>query len=386
MSRSKRSRRRNPQKTSRSSVASRQATQVESVTDPLTPEKPSACEERSDSEVPLGQPAAPDSPTDPLLPHDDPRWGALVDLLHRIDGNVREVLASQPAPSVACLEQTSAPDLATESMVSSLSNDERDAYETRLQELRGLLQQQEDAFQQLQNDYEGLASQQASECASETIRQTVAVDESLSWDERKQAILQQMETGDFDAESFVSSLSGPQQGVVANNDDANASGSLDADAWIRELLTQVEKARDALQERETEINELRACLDHQKESLGANLGVGGATGGTAMGAAAIAEMIDSDELIREERQRLQDLKTQWEEKFRSAEVAASLERAKLSRERQELAKRNAELEERLEQLQRDQRIAQRYGQQDAEPGKTPRKWLAELGLAGSTKA
>ena len=48
-------------------------------------------------------------------------------------------------------------------------------------------------------------------------------------------------------------------------------------------------------------------------------------------------MIDENELVVQERERLQMLQVEWEEKFREGEIQASLERAKLSRERQELA-------------------------------------------------
>ncbi len=100
-----------------------------------------------------------------------------------------------------------------------------------------------------------------------------------------------------------------------------------------------------LETRNQEVQELRHLLDQQTETRDRQF---------AIGAAAIAEKIDSDELVRQERDRLRRLQTQWEEKFREEEIEASLERAKLSRQRQELAKRQAELEEELEHIRREQ--------------------------------
>ena len=117
---------------------------------------------------------------------------------------------------------------------------------------------------------------------------------------------------------------------------------------------------------ENEIGELNHLLENRPQT---------GAGGMAIGAAAIAEMIDADELIQEERQRLQTLQSQWEEKFRQAEIDASLERAKLSRERQEVANKMADLDERLDRIRRDA-VQTQSGEGHS------RKWLAKLGLAG----
>ena len=93
-------------------------------------------------------------------------------------------------------------------------------------------------------------------------------------------------------------------------------------------------------------------------------------------------MLDSDELVQQERERLQMLQAEWQEKFRQGEIEASLERAKLSRERQELAKKQDELQERLERNQREARQAQgKKGSSSASSG----RWLAKLGLDGKDK-
>lgn len=95
----------------------------------------------------------------------------------------------------------------------------------------------------------------------------------------------------------------------------------------------------------------------------------------AVGAAAIAQMMDRDELIMEERQRLQELQTEWETKFRQIEIAASIERASLARDRQQLERRNVELEEQLAHLKRELRQEEITGPNQS------RRWLAKLGLA-----
>ena len=126
------------------------------------------------------------------------------------------------------------------------------------------------------------------------------------------------------------------------------------------------KRRDAeLSRRDDEIRELRCLLQQQSETREC---------GVAIGAAAIAQMIDADELVQEERQRLQLLQAEWEEKFRQGEIEASLERAKLSRERQQLAVKQTELEEQLEHLRRESRQDQEVGSASS------RRWLVKLGL------
>ena len=81
--------------------------------------------------------------------------------------------------------------------------------------------------------------------------------------------------------------------------------------------------------------------------------------------------------VREERERLQQMQEEWEEKFRQAEIEASLERAKLSRERQEVASKMADLEEQLAHAKRDSRHSA------SDDDGTSRRWLAKLGLADS---
>ncbi len=175
--------------------------------------------------------------------------------------------------------------------------------------------------------------------------------ETMSWEDRKQLILKQMESEDFDTDEFASS--------VSSDLDVTSHISDDPVKFVTQLT-------DELARREQELSELRHLLDQQSETRQA---------GVSIGAAGIAAMIESDELVQEERQRLQKLQTEWEDKFRQGEIEASLERAKLSRERRELAAKQLELERELEKIRLN-------AQQASEKGK-PRKWLSELGLTSS---
>lgn len=231
------------------------------------------------------------------------------------------------------------------------------------------------ANEELRHQNEMLAAQVAESNVSQTVKATSGNDDSLSWEERKALIMRQMEEDTFDADEFVSSLAsnGGASAVVASSegvDDAAEPEPLPTpQEFVESLVERAERAERTLQKRDEEIGELRMLLENQS---------GTRNDGTAIGAAAIASMIDSDELVMEERERLAQLKNDWEDKFRQAEIEASLERAKLSRERQELAKRAQELEERLEELQREKR-------DNAAPAKTGRRWLAELGLVGDSE-
>ncbi|WP_236621033.1 hypothetical protein [Rhodopirellula sallentina] len=229
--------------------------------------------------------------------------------------------------------------------------------------------------EELRHQNEMLAAQVAESNVSQTVKASSGNDDSLSWEERKALIMRQMEEDTFDADEFVSSLSsnGGGKAVVAASEGVGDAAEPEPlptpQEFVESLVERAERAERSLLKRDEEIGELRMLLENQS---------GTRDDGTAIGAAAIASMIDSDELVMEERERLQQLKNDWEDKFRQAEIEASLERAKLSRERQELAKRAQELEERLEELQREKR-------DNAAPAKTGRRWLAELGLVGDSE-
>ncbi len=170
--------------------------------------------------------------------------------------------------------------------------------------------------------------------------------QALGWEAQKQRLLQELEN--FDEE-----------------DEEQRGEKLKIEQAIR--ITD-----ETVAEKEREIEELRQLLQNQSDNIG----------NVAVGAAAIASMLDSDELLRQERESVKNLQGELEEKLRKAEVDISLERAKLARER-------AELEEKLQALERERtQLAAAYGEggsdQGGKGGKQPARgrWLARLGIQG----
>lgn len=303
-------------------------------------------------EAPPSSPIETASPTEPTTPAVDS-----VALMQRMADQVAELhrmIAASQAPSPAP-EPVAIPSPAV--------NDET------LAELRGEVDQLASMLRAADAENEDLRQQNndlATRLASSNVRSTVSspessVSDALTWDERKALILKQMEQDDFDADAFVDEL---------RNETANRPGAVaeieSPIAFVESLQRELDRRDNDLRNRDDEIAELKMLLQQRRESQGG--------GGVAFGAAAIAEIVDSDELVMQERERLQSLQDEWEEKFRRSEIEASLERAKLARERQQLANKTAELEEQIEHLRREAR-------QNEEVGKpTTRRWLTKLGL------
>ncbi|MEX0867760.1 MAG: hypothetical protein WD030_10410 [Pirellulales bacterium] len=160
----------------------------------------------------------------------------------------------------------------------------------------------------------------------------------FDWESQKQRLIASLES-DFDS-----------------NDSEQHAERLTVEGTIR--ITD-----EIVRRKEREIEELKQLLNDQSSNVG-NL---------AVGANAVQEVLNSDELIRQERENLTKLKTEMREKQRQAEVEISLERAKLARMR-------AEFEEKLSAIEIERA---RYGGKkggDA-PEEPPRgRWLARLGL------
>lgn len=167
----------------------------------------------------------------------------------------------------------------------------------------------------------------------------------LTWDEQKALLLKRLEGEDCE------SIADPQQ---------------------RLDLTQLVKQTDQqIANRDKEIAELRRLLAEQST----------ASASMAIGAAAIAELLDSDELIREERENLQRLQLELKERSRAAEVELSKERANLARLR-------TELEEKQHELQRQSSNGSEVIPVDigGEGKKKSSRWLSRLGLAEEAAA
>jgi hypothetical protein len=165
--------------------------------------------------------------------------------------------------------------------------------------------------------------------------------EQMSWEQRKEMILQQLDEDEFaDANTHANSDNDVQV-------DAHAEQRLE----VRQII---ETTEHEIARRDREIEELREIVRTQSE----------ARDGVAIGAAGLAAMLDTDQLIQQERQKLKDIQQQWEAKLRQAEIDLSMERAKLARERMELEKQQTE--------QPAERISAGTEKQ--------RRWLDYLGL------
>ena len=161
--------------------------------------------------------------------------------------------------------------------------------------------------------------------------------ETLSWEHRKEALLQQLE-----AESHSETVSDPTKAL--------------------EIERILEQTTQEIERRNSEIGELKALLEQQAI----------ARDGMSIGVSAIAEMIESDALIVSERLRLQELREEWEQKQRQAEIEMSMERAKLARER-------LELQEKTQQYS-DNNPPQTEEEKKSGKAGTRGRWLARLGL------
>ena len=161
--------------------------------------------------------------------------------------------------------------------------------------------------------------------------------ETLTWEQRKAALLQQLE-----AETHAETPCDPRK--------------------ILDIEKIIEQTNGEIERRNQEISDLKALIEQQSI----------AHDGMSIGVAAVAQMIESDSLVVEERLRLKHLRDEWEQKQRQAEIEMSMERAKLARER-------LELQERAQRHEEDN-----PPQTDAEKlaGKTRTRgnWLARLGL------
>jgi hypothetical protein len=120
-------------------------------------------------------------------------------------------------------------------------------------------------------------------------------------------------------------------------------------------------------EKDREIAELRQLLEEQSSSWGS----------MAVGAAAIADVLDKDEIIQHERENLKKTQEEWREKMRQAEIDISMERAKIARERAELDEKLRVLQE---QSQRGNAEPNAQGKDKSKDKPQRGRWLTRLGL------
>jgi CheY-like chemotaxis protein len=139
------------------------------------------------------------------------------------------------------------------------------------------------------------------------------------------------------------------------------AGRKEARLEIEEVIRSTDKI---LAEKDAEIAGLRQLLQEQSSKIGE----------VAVGASAIAGLLDQDELIRQERETLKKLESDWREKLRQAEVDLSMERAKIARER-------ALLDERIQQFE-SERAKLPDGDDKKGGNKAGRgRWMTRLGLS-----
>ena len=165
--------------------------------------------------------------------------------------------------------------------------------------------------------------------------------ESMTWEQRKKLIMQQFEN------------------EASDSYGDNSKSRIDVEDVLQTTQAEIDR-------RDKEIEELKAIVEQQSNTRE----------GVAIGAAAIAQMLDSDELVKLEREKLAAIQREWEGKLRDAEIQISTERAKLSRERAELESQSRLLAEQLVNLPQQPNAAA----ETKIDGKPVRRWLEHLGL------
>lgn len=121
---------------------------------------------------------------------------------------------------------------------------------------------------------------------------------------------------------------------------------------------------DMIAKKDEEIVELTQLLEEQSGNIGE----------VAVGAGAVAELFDQDEIIVQERERLTELQAEWQEKLRQAELEFSVQRAKFAREKVGLEQNQRDMEDARADLEEALRAT------PEETGPKKRKWLTRLGL------
>ncbi len=145
------------------------------------------------------------------------------------------------------------------------------------------------------------------------------------------------------------------------SDDRNDAESADRRIKIEEIVARTDKI---IAEKNREIEELQHLLNNQSNSMGS----------LALGAAALEQVFDQDAIIREERERLQQLQEECRAKLRQAEIELAMERARLAR-------RDAEVEEKMRNADQRQSSADADAEALAPTGRPVRgRWRAQLGL------
>ncbi len=162
---------------------------------------------------------------------------------------------------------------------------------------------------------------------------------AMDWEAQKKRMLAQLE-GDFD-----------------QKDPEQAKEKL-------KIEKAIEATNQVVAKKDQEISRLKATLAEQQVHIGQQ---------TTADGQRVAAMLDGDELIRHEREKLNRLQQEWQEKLRTAEVEMAVERAKIGRER-------SQLETQLRDLQEKAKLLERSAANAPAKNSTRRRWLSQLGL------
>ncbi len=123
---------------------------------------------------------------------------------------------------------------------------------------------------------------------------------------------------------------------------------------------------EVVAQKDREIAEMRQLLEEQAGNIGS----------IAVGATAIAGILDQDELIAQERARLAQVQGEWREKLRQAEIDISVQRATIARDRAQIDEKLANHQFDLDRIKAASPMAPGSG-----PGTKPsRRWLSRLGI------
>ena len=165
--------------------------------------------------------------------------------------------------------------------------------------------------------------------------------------------------GEFDWESQKRQLLAHLEGV-----------DLEDDTQVEEKykVEQITRVTDRIvADKDLQIAELKQKIEQQSCDL--------PTHEVADRKTAIAALFDQDACIQQERESLKRIQQEWRDKLRQAEIEISVERARIAREQIELETRISTFES--ERQQAVVNISHEHSE-------TGRRWLAKLGLSGST--
>ncbi len=209
-----------------------------------------------------------------------------------------------------------------------LAEDASRRYQMAMDDIRDLKARNTELQRQLRESQSGSARRGAAAPA--------AADAGTDWETQKRRLLAELDS-----------------------DDQQDAGSTDRRLKIEEIVARTDKI---IAEKNREIEELRQLLNDQSKSVAS----------AASDDAALEQVLDQDAIIREERQRLQQLQDECQDKLRQAEIELSMERARLAR-------RNAEIEEKLRNADEQRSTAE--AEALAPTGRPVRgRWRTQLGL------